>query len=392
MGNNSGGQASGKSSTGTGNTGQPNWSSGWTGNSPIGAPNPIGQQPGGSSSTTNNSGYMDMSLKQAPGLSGDWWNPGSDSYNSMNTQLATNPMASLLNIFNTGGGAGAQNQQNLTNTTGANDWMQMAANAFGGLGTAGTKNFQDVYNAAGTPGSNQQNLAKMASGSMVGASNPYTENIVNKGQQDAMTNLNQMFAAGGRYGSGTNQGTIADSFQNIGNQFRGQQYNQDVANQLAASGAISQEQLGRMGLQNTAAQGVGGLQQAGASGLGGLGTSAMQNWINAQQNAGALGSQNTQNLLSAMGQLGNVQNNKLFDANIQQGVGQQVDQATQAQMNDLMNQWSQGDMSDWSRLGGLLSAAQGSAGNYGSATGSSKQSSQAGLGSILGGIFSLFGG
>lgn len=350
-----------KSGTNTSNTGAPNWQ-GWQG----------GAQGGGNSGLPAN------------------LTPGTEAYNNMNTALTTMPMQSLVNLFQSGGMGGAMGQvmNNLLNSSGSNANLDAATNMFQQLGTTGTQNFQNLYNAAGQPGANQQNLSGYASGSMINA-NPYVDQIVNQASQQASDKVNQQFAAGGRYGSGMDQGTVAEAVANINNQFRGAQYNQDVANQLQASGLISNEQLGRMGIQSGAASGVGGLQTAAAQGVGGIGQNQMQNWLTAQQGAAGIGNQGVQNILSGMGQLGNVQNNKMFDANQQLGVGNQTTQSTQDMLNALAQQWGQGDMANWARLGGLLSAGTGSAGNWGTATGSTTQSSQAGLGSIIGGILSL---
>lgn len=359
-----------KAQTQATNTGQPNWTSGGTGSGTAGG-----------AATNLGSGGVE---------------PGTEAYNQMNSNLATAPMESLTNIFGQGGMTGGMNQasQNLLNSTGSNNWMNQAANAFGQLGgPEGTANFQNLYNQAGQPGAQQQYLTQFANGSQV-MNNPYLEGIIQKGQDEAGTGINQMFAKGGRYGSPTNYGTIADSYQDVGNKFRGEQLNQDLTRQMQAAQGISQEQLGRMGVQSGAAQGVGGLQQAGATGLGGLGQNAMQNWMGAQQTGAGLQNQGIQNMLGAMGQLGNVQNNKMFDANVQQGVGQQVDQASQQQLNDLINQWTQGDMQDWARLGGLTSAGTSTAGNWGTQSGTqTSQQGGSGMGtaaSILGGVLSMF--
>ena len=380
------------------NTGQPNWTSGATGNTALAPAANTAVAPGAPSGmTTAPQGDASISSGAAspatPALQGNWWEPGTDAYNQMNNLMATQPMGNLVNILQSGGLGTAGNQvlQNLLGSSGSNSWMNQSSDAFKALGgPEGTANFQNLYNAAGQPGAAQNYLGETAAGGML-KSNPYIDAMVTKGQEEAQTGLNQMFAQGGRYGSGTNQGVVADSFQDVSNKFRGEEYDRERARQMAAAGAISQEQLGRMGVQGNAAQGVGGLQTAGAQGLGGLGTSAMTNWLNAQGGAGTLANQGIENQFGAMGQLGNVQNNKMFDSTQQRGVGQEVDAATQSQINDLINQWTGGDMESWSRLGGLLSAGTGSAGNWGTQSGTSTQSSQPGWGSIVGGVLSLIG-
>jgi hypothetical protein len=355
-GNSSGGSSGGNKNPGqVNNTGTPAWSSGFNSMSSVGP------------------------------------EPGTGDYNAMNTQLQTNPMQFLTGLFQQGGMGNYQQNaaDNLIGSSGTNNWMDQAAQGWGNVAGQGTQNFQNIYDKAGTPGANEQYLTDYAAGKYVGASNPYTESILRKGQDDSVEQLNRMFAGGGRYGSAMNQGTVADSVMNIGNQYRGDQYNKDVANQFAASGAISGEQQGRMGIQNSAAQGVGGMQQAAASGLGGLGQSAFQNWLGAQTGAAGLQQQGIQNMLSGLGGLGAAQANKMFDSTQQRGVGQELDQASQQQLDDLIKQWGQTDMSDWARLGGYQSAAQGAAGNYGTQSGTQKSSQSAGLGSILGGILSI---
>ena len=386
----------GKATGGTANTGTPTWTSGATGNNALATTtgNPVattGGSPTGMTQGSDTTIASGAASPATPALQGNWWEPGTDAYNQMNNLMATQPMGNLVNILQSGGLGEAGNQvlQNLLGASGSNSWMNQASDLFTKLGgPEGTANFQNLYNAAGQPGAAQNYLGETAAGGML-KSNPYIDAMVTKGQDEAQTGLNQMFAAGGRYGSGTNQGVVADSFQDISNKFRGEEYDRERARQMAAAGAISQEQLGRMGVQGNAAQGVGGLQTAGAQGLGGLGQNAMSNWLSAQGGAGTLANQGIQNQFGAMGQLGNVQNNKMFDATQQAGVGREVDTATQQQINDLINQWTQGDMVDWSRLGGLLSAGTGSAGNWGTQSGTSEQSSQPGWGSILGGVLSL---
>ena len=363
------------------NTGAPAWTSGATGNNAIGGP--------GNPTAAAGGGAVPAGTGQ---IGGDWATPGTDAFNNMNNALTTQPMGNLVNILQSGGMGGTMNSamNNLAGSTGSNDWMNQAAGMFNQMGQQGTQNYQDILNASKSPWANEQYLTDTASGKML-AGNPYVEDIVKKGQDEAGTGVNQMFAAGGRYGGGANQGTLADSYQNVGNQFRGAQYDAERNRQLQAANAISGEQGQRGQLGLGAAQGMGNIQSGAASGLGGLGQNAMQNWMGSQQAAAGLQNQGIQNQFGAMGQLGNVQANKMFDAQQQAGVGEATTAASQAQINDLINQWTSGDMEDWSRLGGLLSAGTGSAGSYGTQTGSQTSSSQPGWGSILGGVLSLVG-
>ncbi len=353
------GGAGGKSTSNTNNTGAPAWSSGFNSMSSVGP------------------------------------EPGTGDYNTMNTQLQTSPMQFLTNLFQQGGMGNYQQNaaDNMINSSGSNNWMDQAANAFSQIGgPQGTQNFQGVYDQAKQPGANEQYLSDYASGKYVGASNPYTDSIIRAGQDESSEQLNRMFAQGGRYGSGMNQGVVADSMQKIGNQYRGDQYNKDVANQFGAAGAISNEQTGRLGVQNSAAQGVGGMQQAGATGLGGLGQNAFSNWLSGQKGASDIQQSGIGNMLNGLGGLSSAQNNKMFDSNQQRGVGQEIDQASQNQLNDLIQRWGQMDMQDWARLGGYQSAAQGAAGNYGTSSGTQKTTQNPGIAGIMGALLSAYSG
>lgn len=396
MGGGSGTSGSGgnKGSSGSSNTGAPAWTSGsggqytppWAGQNytpPWGTGSNVG---GGATSAYQGVGQQQMGTGYAPDPNQD-----PNGYNAMNTQLQTAPMQALTSLMQSGG-ANPQTQQsiqNLLGTTGSNNAMNQAGSMFQNLGTGqGAQNFQNVYGAAGQPGANQQNLSSIASGQQM-MNNPYLDTIVNQASQDAMGNINQMFAAGGRYGSGMDQATVAQALAQTNNQFRGQEYENDANRQLTAANQISNEQTNRMQLQNQAAQGVGGLQTSAAQGLGSLGASSMQDYINAQNAAGQLGTNATTNMLQGMGQLNNVQQNKLFDASQQLGVGNQTTAQTQQLINNMANQWTQGDMSDWARVGGLMGAGTQSAGNWGTTTGQQTDTSKAGIASIIGGLLGM---
>lgn len=381
---------SNKGSSGSSNTGAPAWSSGSGGTY---SPPWAGQNytpPWSSNIGAGATNAYQGTGQQSAGAYGADPNADPNGYNAMNTQLQTAPMQSLVNLFQSGGQSPqtAQALQNLLGTSGSNNAMNQAGQMFQNLGQQGTQNFQNVYGAAGQPGANQQDLSSIASGQQM-MNNPYINTIVNQASQDAMGNINQMFAAGGRYGSGMDQATVAQALAQTNNQFRGQEYENDANRQLTAANQIGNEQINRMQLQNQAAQGVGGLQTSAAQGLGQLGSNSMQDWINAQNAAGTLGTNATTNMLQGMGQLGNVQSNKLFDANQQLGVGNQTTQQTQTLLNNLANQWTQGDMSDWARTGALMGAGTQSAGNWGTTTGKQTDTSNAGIASIIGGILGM---
>ncbi|HWK64121.1 MAG TPA: tail fiber domain-containing protein [Rhizobiaceae bacterium] len=337
-----------------------------------------------------------------------WSQPGTDAYKQMNQQFQTGPMA-VANQTLAQGGQGATMQNvigQIMGGGGSNDWMNQAANHFQNPGQVtvpgqvSEQNYQNIYNQAGQPGAAEHYLKGTAQGQYLGGS-PYLDDIIAKGAQDVATQTNQMFAAGGRYGSAAHQGTVSDSVAGYANQLRNQNYSQERDRQIQAAGALENAQQARLGLQSGAASGLAGIQGqnignsmnaqsqnianrlAAAGQLGELG----QQRFNNMMGAAGLENQGFNNMLGMIGQLGNIQNNKIFDAQQQMGIGNQIDQRTQQQLTDLINQWTQTDTTPWQRLGGLLSTGTGTAGNWGTQT--TKSTQPLNLVGILGGLAEL---
>lgn len=258
--------------------------------------------------------------------------PGTQHYQKVNQSVQTAPL------------------QFASNTLSGNGVSQAGQNAMGKLPGMG----------AG-PGAAQNYLSGTAAGANLNGS-PHLNDIVSKSNQNIADQTNQLFAAGGRYGSGVHQGTLADSIGSNTNNLLNANYQQERDRQMQAAGAISGEQQGRLGLQS-------------------------QNMMNAAQ----IGQQGITNQLNTISQLPTIQNNKIFDAQQQMEVGKTLDQRNQMQLNDLINQWTQGDMQGWSRLGGLLSAAGQSAGNWGTQSGTSNTSQNPSPLGMAGAGLSLFG-
>ncbi|WP_273773310.1 tail fiber domain-containing protein [Brucella intermedia] len=248
-------------------------------------------------------------------------------------------------------------------TIGSGGLGQASQGAIGNLQGIGTQ-FQNLANQAGQGGAANDYLTGTARGDYLNGS-PYLDSIISKGAGDIANQTNNMFAAGGRYGSGANQGVLSDSIAKYSNDLRNQNYQAERQNQLSAANALESAQQGRLGLQGNMLSGASGANQA-ASGIENQGIS---------------------NVLGMISQLPTIQNNKIFDAQQQQGIGSQIDNRAQQALQDAINQWQQGDMEAWSRLGGLITAGMGSAGSYGTQTGTTTQNN-GGLGA-LGGILSL---
>lgn len=323
----------------------------------------------------------------------DWAQVGSDAYNNLNSFLQTGPMAAAAQTISQGGiGQASQNAiDNLQNMGGSNPWMDQAANEFQNVGQIGEGTYRDMIGQAGQPGAAEQYLTSTAQGDYLGGS-PYLDDIISRGAQDIGDQTAQMFAAGGRYGSGAHQGIVSDSVARYGNELRNANYQAERDRQMGAANAIEAAQQGRTGLGLQGAAGLAGVQgqnignQLGAAGqLANLGMGQFSNQLQSQLGAAGLENQGIQNMLGMISQLPTIQGNKVFDAQQQMGIGGQIDQRAQQGLQDLINQWTQGDMEEWARLGGLLSAGLGSAGSYGTQTQTQPGNPFGGLG-LLGSI------
>lgn len=443
-----------------------------------------------------------------------WMTPGTSQYQTANTALQTAPIGAALNGLSNGGlGSASQGAINtLQNMGGSNSWMNAAANGLQGINTGqfnqiyneaknpgsidyaaqnqiaqnaqnvgqignniqsqiaqsggnvgqiGTQNYQDLYNTAGQPGAAQQYLTGTAQGDYLGGS-PYLDDIIKKSNADATNAVNQMFSAAGRYGSGANQGVLANTLANNTASLLNQNYQTERQNQINAANAIQQAEQAQQAQQLGAAQGLSSAQnqnvanalaggnlslnaansasnitgqnianqmagqnlalnaanaasniqgqnvsnalagqnlalnaagqgantQLGASqALGSLGQSAYGNQVNSQLGAANLENQGIQNQLGFISSLPTIQNNKVFDARQQAGVGNTIDQYTQTGLNNLINQFSNLDNEQWARLGSLISAATGAAGKYGTQTATSTQPPN--IAGILGALLGL---
>lgn len=228
--------------------------------------------------------------------------------------LFTKSASDALNLYNSGEGGNVYQGQRVADlsgtTTGAINRLTGAADMY---------NSDAVNKLATGDTSSGRNLAEMASGSLLG-NNPYFESAL-QGQLDksAAQTMSQ-FSGAGRYGSGANTNALATSLGNIRSNALSNQYNQDVQNMLTANNQIDSANQNQLNSLNSLYQGY----------------------------SGALG-----NALAG---------------------GQILDQNAQNQLNADFDKWTEADNRGWTRLGLLQSAAAGAAGNYGTQTGSQKQS------------------
>lgn len=234
--------------------------------------------------------------------------PGTDAYKQANTQLQTGSIGAANEaIANRGQGQAAQHLiRQILGGGGANDWMNQAANQFQNVGQVNVpgqvseQNYQSVYDRAGQPGAAEHYLKGTAQGQYLNGS-PYLDEIIAKGSQNVADQTNQMFAAGGRYGSAAHQGTVSDAVSNYAGQLRNQNYQQERDRQVQAAGTLENAQQGRLGIQSGAA---GGLANVQGQNIGNSMNAQSQNIahrLNAAGQLGQLGQQRVGNMMGAAG-------------------------------------------------------------------------------------------
>lgn len=250
-----------------------------------------------------------------------------------------------LNLYDQGAGANTYMGSavaDLSDTT--MQGVNQLANAGQAWDTAGTRPiFQQIGASAAGPSYAEQNLSQIASGQ----DNPYFEEALNSQLDKAASRVQSLMSGAGRMGSGANTGALASELGGIRSNALYNQWNQNIQNQLAATGQMD---AGRFG----------GLDRA-------------------LQSAGAMAGLDQQNF-----------QNRLAGAGATLEAGGILDNQAQRQLTDEVNKFYELDNADWTRLGMLQAAAAGAAGPYGTQT--ATQRTNPGLGGILGGVGSLFGG
>lgn len=209
--------------------------------------------------------------------------------------------------------------------------------------TSGTRPlFQGIGAASVGPSYSEQNLAGIASG----ADNPYFEQALEGQLGKTADQVQSRMSGAGRYGSGAHTGVMTGELGNIRSNAMSNQWNQNIQNMFGANSLMDSNRNAGLdrGLQATTA--MAGQDQ-----------------------------QQFQNQLTGAG------------ATLQ--AGGLLDKQAQSQLDDVVNRWYEEDNAPWQRLGLLESAAAGSAGSYGTQSGTSRTSNP---GAILGGIGSMMGG
>lgn len=235
----------------------------------------------------------------------------------------------------------------------------------------------NVYQSALAPTAASSYLTDYASGKYLnGEGNPYYRQLLDKNIADSNAMIQSSFSGAGRYGSGANQGTIADNTSNMLLQGLNDDFLREQQNQFTATGMIDaansqslNDQLAALGLQGSTLATQGGLYGSAA----GAYDTALNTAKGATDSAASLAQKAYENSLTG--------------AQAQIDAGSILDQQAQAQLDDIVNQWYAVDNEDWTQLGLLQAAAAGSAGTYG--TGTSTTEAPINLGSLLTGLGGL---
>jgi len=117
----------------------------------------------------------------------------------------------------------------------------------------------------------------------------------------------------------------------------------------------------------------------------------LQNQTGAAGAGADLSNRGLEQALGYINALPTIQQNQLFGPQTMLQAGGMQDQSNQAAVNDMIRRFYETDMQDWTRLGALQAAAQGSAGNYGMSTQAMRQPGPSPLG-IFGSLLGLAGG
>lgn len=258
--------------------------------------------------------------------------------------LFTKSAKEAKNLYNSGVGGNVYEGPTVADLSGATmGGVNSLYTAGGNTNTAGTRPLlQGLGAAAVGPSYAEQNLSGLASGQ----DNPYFERALSGQLDKTASQVQSQFSGAGRYGSGANVGALTNSLGDIRSTALSNQWNQNIQNQLAATGQMDASRQAGLGL--------------GLSATNAMGAQDQQQFQNALTGAGA-----------------------------QLQAGGLLDAQSQKQLSDVVNQFYAKDNQDWTRLGMLQAAASGAAGPYGTQTGQSSTSNPLGA---LGAIGGLFGG
>jgi hypothetical protein len=289
----------------------------------------------------------------------------------------------------------------------ANSNLSGIASGTQGIRTEG--DYRNILAQAGGRSAAEQYLTDTAAGNYLTDGNPYYRQRLDKEIGDATAKMQTMYAGKGRYGSMTAQKGIGEMTGNMLLQGLESDYNRERENQLRAVGMIDDQRNTGIGNRLAAVSGLTGVQgqnignQMAATGqltdarareagmlsdISGARFGADRaNTEAANQaalaRAGILG-QASQNRLAESGEQMQAANmlqqaqqqsfdNNLTGARAQIEAAQARQEQAQKVLDDDIASFYAQDNAPWNRLAMLFSAAQGSAGTYGTQTQTSRQ-------------------
>jgi hypothetical protein len=289
----------------------------------------------------------------------------------------------------------------------ANSNLAGIASGTQGIRTEG--DYRNILAQAGGRSAAEQYLTDTAAGNYLTDGNPYYRQRLDREIDDARSKMQTMYAGKGRYGSMTAQRGIGEMTSNMLLQGLESDYNRERENQLRAVGMIDDQRNAGVGNRLAAVSGISGIQgqnignQLAATGqisdarareagmvsdIAGARYGAERANVDAFNNALAMRSNMlgaaSQNRLAESGEQMQAANmlqqarqqayeNNLTGAQAQIQAGQLTQEQTQRELDDDIARFYARDNAPWNRLAMLFSAAQGSAGTYGTQTQTSRQ-------------------
>lgn len=126
------------------------------------------------------------------------------------------------------------------------DLSNPTTSAIGGLGNVAGNYTNPYLNGLATnPTSSASNLQGIASGNFIG-NNQYYQNALQNTLNNVANTINSQFSGAGRYGSGAHSGVLANKLGQVATEALSNQYNRDVANNLAANAQIDQSNYNQL--------------------------------------------------------------------------------------------------------------------------------------------------
>ncbi|KQT55420.1 hypothetical protein ASG52_24775 [Methylobacterium sp. Leaf456] len=327
------------------------------------------------------------------------------------TKAATQGLLGVQGVDTSGiaGAAGRMSDpNNLANRT--------AQSVGGGAYNLDASGYQGLGAGLAGPSQTQRSLQDVADGKFLGASNPYTSQIIGQAQDAAASQVKRAYSASGRYGSGMFTGALGEAVARPATELLYRDYDNERTRQAQAAQAIdsgllsrTSAQAGLLGQVNdvrtaNAGQAVTGANlsmQANQAGLAGQATLADAIRANNTQRIGQYGTalagaqSDRAAAMAGLGAIPGVQTALLQPGRTLLGVGQAEDVARQLQLAADQDKFNEGQQSPWKQLGLLAELGLPIANAGGTATGTTQRMTpqpgilQQALGFATGGLAAL---